>query len=1499
VPYWVEAEMPQLLRSPVLSLHTAANKSINLFMALMSLTTMSMRFCLVSGLVVKLGVDILLNPVSAQIIPDATLGSEGSRFIEGVEIDRIEGGAARGVNLFHSFTEFNVLDGQQVYFANPGGIETILSRVTGGNGSDIFGTLGVLGNANLFLVNPNGIVFGPNARLDVAGSFVASTGNGFDFSDGSSFSATNPEAPPLLTINVTPGLQRGTQPLGEINNAGNLAVGSGQTLALYGGDVTSTGSLSAPGGTVMMLGDRIGLLDNARINVSSQTGGGTVLIGGGLQGKGAVPNATRTFVDAGVQIEADALTTGDGGTVIVWADQVTGFYGTISARGGSDGGNGGFVEVSGKEHLVFRGGVDTSASQGNPGTLLLDPENITIVNGDGSADDIQLNDSQILQGDGGASSFTISENTLENLSGNTNVILQATNNITINNLNDNELKFQDGTGGITFIADADKNGVGSFLMQDTQDTIYTNGRNIEISGASLTLGNIYTFSSIEGSIKDNDPKVVNIDKGGSIADATFDSDTFTTIPQETQFDFNVSEQGSISDLNVRFSAKHTWDGDLSVSLKSPGGTQLNLFSGVGGDGDNFQDTLLDDEATTSINQGTAPFMDSFRPDGSLAIFDGQNPNGKWTLTVTDNAVGDRGTLFKAGDSAFGGTVQGTQLVFKLVPTQSDNTVKNSGSIELNATNGNISVGKLNTANGFGAGGNITLDATGNITIANNNTTDGFITDFLSSHSSSSNGGNIALTADGSINLTNSSINSTSRNGKAGNVAIESRSIDLSQSAIQLVNTTIDAAAFNSKGRTGNVTIDAANGGSVQLVGVSQQPRIHTDTFGEGGNLTISGGSVTIDNYELIADVNSGASGKGGNILIKTPDHGNVSITNNAVISTTTRGQGNAGNITINTGRLILSDSAKISTSSLREGEGGNIKIDASESVELQGSTENLQNDVLIPALTGKGSLDNLLNNPNVMGLLAGSQSNGKAGSITIETEQLTAQNGALISTTVFGEGDGGDITIDASQKVELTNSSLISATLNADNQGGKSGDIRVNTPEFILRDGATVLSTTTSTGQGGDIIIKEARSVELGSAPSDATIPTSLITSSIIGSGESGNIEINTQRLLIQDRAGLFSTSGSRLLRDQLDEERSNKGGVAGDISITATDSVELFGQTQSDRFRSGISSATFTSNQAGNVTINTQNLSLQGITQVSAEATNGGNAGGVSIKTEQLSIEDGAQVTVSSRQGQAGNLDITANSLLLDQGKIRAETGSSDNQTGAEITLTLRDWLRLENESLISAEAFGDANGGNVKINLTTNRGFLFALPSNSNGSDIIAQANQGTGGNITITAPLGIYGIEERKANPGNRTNDIDASSEFGAPGQITINSLVIDPSQGLIELPTDTAAPQLDQTCSPTGSGKNGKNEFTVTGRDGLPPSPTDILTPEQPLADLGTPINSTATQPTPTPTPPASPKPIVEAQGWIIDEQGNVTLVANVPTANSQGVWQPQVSCQGGR
>lgn len=154
----------------------------------------------------------LANSGLAQIVPDSTLGKENSVLnpnanVHGLPASLIEGGAIRGVNLFQSFSKFNVGDGQRVYFSNPAGIQNILSRITGGDPSKIFGTLGVNGKANLFFLNPNGIIFGSNARLDVAGSFFASTANSFVFENGLKFSATNPEAAPLITVSIRPGLQ--------------------------------------------------------------------------------------------------------------------------------------------------------------------------------------------------------------------------------------------------------------------------------------------------------------------------------------------------------------------------------------------------------------------------------------------------------------------------------------------------------------------------------------------------------------------------------------------------------------------------------------------------------------------------------------------------------------------------------------------------------------------------------------------------------------------------------------------------------------------------------------------------------------------------------------------------------------------------------------------------------------------------------------------------------------------------------------------------------------------------------------------------------------------------------------------------------------------------------------------------------------------------------------------------------------------------------------------
>jgi filamentous hemagglutinin family protein len=205
----------------------------------------------------------------AQIIPDNTLGPESSRTvpdtINNLPSDRIDGGATRGSSLFHSFSEFNIGQGRGAYFGNPSGITNIFSRVTGGNPSNILGTLGVLGNANLFLINPKGIVFGPNARVDVRGSFLAATADSIVFNNGVEFSSANPQEKPLLTVNIPVGLRFRENPGAIVNSSSvtqviegrtipvGLAVTPGQTLALVGGDVIfNNGLVSAVSGNIQL-----------------------------------------------------------------------------------------------------------------------------------------------------------------------------------------------------------------------------------------------------------------------------------------------------------------------------------------------------------------------------------------------------------------------------------------------------------------------------------------------------------------------------------------------------------------------------------------------------------------------------------------------------------------------------------------------------------------------------------------------------------------------------------------------------------------------------------------------------------------------------------------------------------------------------------------------------------------------------------------------------------------------------------------------------------------------------------------------------------------------------------------------------------------------------------------------------------------------------------------------------------------------------------------------
>ncbi len=268
---------------------------------------------------------------SAQILPDGTLPTN-SIVTSGGALTTITGGTIQGSNLFHSFQQFSLPSGT-AFFDNAATIQNIIARVTGGLPSNIDGILKANGSANLFLINPNGIQFGANARLNLGGSFIASTAQSMQFADGTQFSAVAPQNP-LLTISVPIGLQYGANPApitvqGNGNNAildfstfeilpninPGLQVANGQTLALVGGDLLlDGGNLLAPEGNIELGSVRSGGL----VSLVPTPAGWSLGYGG-----------ISSFGDIRLENRASADTSGNGGGRI----QVQ--TGTLSVLGGS------------------------------------------------------------------------------------------------------------------------------------------------------------------------------------------------------------------------------------------------------------------------------------------------------------------------------------------------------------------------------------------------------------------------------------------------------------------------------------------------------------------------------------------------------------------------------------------------------------------------------------------------------------------------------------------------------------------------------------------------------------------------------------------------------------------------------------------------------------------------------------------------------------------------------------------------------------------------------------------------------------------------------------------------------------------------------------------------------------------------------------------------------------------------------------------------------------
>ncbi|QDL07890.1 S-layer family protein [Brasilonema octagenarum UFV-E1] len=594
------------------------------------------------------------------------------------------------------------------------------------------------------------------------------------------------------------------------------------------------------------------------------------------------------------------------------------------------------------------------------------------------------------------------------------------------------------------------------------------------------------------------------------------------------------------------------------------------------------------------------------------------------------------------------------------------------------------------------------------------------------------------------------------------------------------------------------------------------------------NLEMTGGSF------LSAGIGQGLGTVGtqtGDISVNAT--GAINLNNSDIFNQVRpRANGQGGDVSISANSLRLESGAQIGADTLGAGKGGSLSVDAQD-VQLIGTTADGQ----FPS-----------------GLFASTQPNstGDAGDLTIKTNTLLVRDGAVVSTSTFGAGKGGSLTVDAQdvQIIGRTADGQFSSTLGASaqpNSTGDAGDLTIKTNTLLVRDGAQVFTSTFDVGKGGSLSV-DAQDVQLIGTSADGRVPSALGASAQRNStGDAGELTIKTNTLLVRDGA-------------QVQAATSGKG-KGGSLSVDAQD-VQLIGRTPDGQFPSGL--------------------------LASAQRNSTGDAGDLTVKTNTLLVQDGAIVSVASRgTGSAGNMTLNARSIRLNNNaSLTADTQSAKvdpNREQATININSQDLIMSRN-SIIATNATGEnVIGGNININTGILVGF--------DNSDITANSANSRGGNVKINS-RGIFGFQSR--NPASpNTSDITATGATdGLSGNVLINVVDIDPTQGLFQLTQTVVDPAQQIALNPCVKGFG--STFTVTGRGGLPSDPNKILSSDNVRVNLIKPVASTvsstsATQKQPSQKPPV--KQIIPAQGWIYNEKGQVVLVGYDPTKTGPQRQQP--------
>ncbi|EJL81391.1 hypothetical protein PMI15_03433, partial [Polaromonas sp. CF318] len=1370
------------------------------------------------------------------------------------------------------WTSLSTTANEALRFNQPNAAAIALNRITGSSPSELMGSL--TANGQVFILNPNGVLFGAGSQVNVGG-LVASTlnmsnadfmaGNHVFTGSGGAGSVVNqgtltaanggyvallaPEvrnegvigatlgtallaAGNKVTLNIDNGNllgysidQAAINALADnrqlikadggqvilsasatdallrtvVNNSGVIEAktlnNQGGVIRLEGGDsgvVHVSGTLDASGkgageqgGKVQITGDKVGLFDVAKVDVSGDAGGGTALVGGDYQGKNAmVKNASATYVSADANVNADAITSGDGGKVIVWSDGTTRYNGSVSAKGGAASGNGGMVEVSGKRLLAFKGEVDTSAANGHKGTLLLDPTNIWIAVDNASAEaaaGYAVGDSSADGGAGNpfAASGAVDDSLLTTASltaalANNDVAIMTNNvdgagagNITVvdavaytgprtstlalfadNNININQA-ISSSNGSLNVYATAT---AGDVSLANGA-AINTNAGNVKLRGRDITVGN---GSAIVAGY---------VELSGS-QDIIFNGTGAITAAAEVFLGGRNIQQGgtgiavTADKLSIR-SSGYIGNSGASVAGDDKLNTQVNTLSAVAPGAISVSNTGALTVGTASNFQGTS-FIDGGGPIAGVT-----STGGAISLATVDTGGAADNLTLNSAVSTTGGSANTITLA------ADDHYAQNALTVSTVGANVAISAGRTLTATGSGGTAIKTSGA------ASSMDTNGSDAGNIQLTTSGANGGSITVTGD--LTAQGSSANANNTTGNAGNAGGRGGNV-----------TVTTATAGAGIAISGNVLANGGNGS-----GGGSNPVWNFGTGGNGGNITLrntgntGAGTISVGNLSAQGGQAGyvGNGGSGGTVLVTTAGTGAASITTGTIgtwggkyVANSQPGSngGNAGNVTLGT----VGAGATIQFGNL-DAHGGagslnrvNTNYGSATIVSGTGGTVSITTTGANSDITGSGGVSSYVENAGCsngaicsIGTAGNITLNASNGSVSLAGNANAKGGNALGGAAVANNGGaGGSVTVIAGGANHNVSIGGIDATGGNGLAGGAAGTSKA--VNVTAADGY-VQQVPGNWFNGASVAVSANRGIGAGTGAGDLSqrlgiIPVTGTARNAISGVFTATRQGNTRVIYGGGNVALAGTQVQNLF-------------TTGDIDI-ATSNGAL---TVNGLGRNGTGNITLSAGGGNDLTINAGGTlsAVDGNIRLEAghDVIFSGNAS-AQTTTGDIYVSAGANV-----QQAGASTALTANNLALRAGGYIGDGVGGDNILNTSVnalSATAGAGMGISNDKALAIDqvTFGGAAvpGGAINGVSTT-------------GTGNVAVAT--TAGALTVTAPVSVADgtlalsgatdltLNSTVSNPTRAVQLTAGSGSIGGSGTVTAGALTATAATGIL--------------------------------------------------------------------------------------------------------------------